>query len=322
MNSNPLATPVLFLVFNRPGTTIQVFNAIRKANPTILFIAADGPRPTREGEAEKCRAVREIVSNVDWDCEVKTLFRDENLGCGRAISGAINWFFEHVEEGIILEDDTLPSPSFFPYCSEILERYRHDTRIMEVSGTALPNQLMKKHEHSYYFSNWDHIWGWATWRRAWKHYDYAMTRYPDITEKKFLDQTYSTLYERQYMDYVMETSYINNDKVTWWSVQWGFARKINSGLVVVPLKNMIVNLGFGEEATNTANTTEWDFMTSEEMDFPLRHPDFIMHDRATDKEVFERYRTNPVSRIKGQLKNVIPKNIYEFAKSLVKRMPP
>src|SRR5690606_34245197 len=128
-------TPILFLIFSRQDTTRREFEAIRAAHPRQVFIAADGPRPHKEGEAERCEECRKIASEVDWPCEVHTLFREENLGCGRAVSGAITWFFEHVEEGIILEDDTLPGPGFFRFCSELLERYRHDTRVMAVSGS-------------------------------------------------------------------------------------------------------------------------------------------------------------------------------------------
>ena len=131
----PLKSPVLFLVFNRPDTTRRVLEAIRQAQPSQLFIAADGPREGKSGEAEKCADVRRIVNEgIDWDCEVKTLFRDKNLGCKVAVSRAIDWFFEHVEEGIILEDDCLPHPTFFRFCEELLNKYRDDERIGQISG--------------------------------------------------------------------------------------------------------------------------------------------------------------------------------------------
>ena len=123
------------MVFNRPDTTKQVFETIRKARPAQLFVAADGPRENRPDEAEKCAEVRRIVDNgIDWDCKVHRLYRDKNLGCKIACSSAIDWFFEHVDEGIILEDDTLPHPTFFQFCEELLKRYRDDERIMLISG--------------------------------------------------------------------------------------------------------------------------------------------------------------------------------------------
>lgn len=311
--------PVLFLIFNRPATTQVVFDEIRKAKPKKLFIGADGPRTHREGDAEKCRACREIVSKVDWDCEVKTLFREENLGCGHAISGAISWFFDHVEEGIILEDDTKPSEDFFRFCAEMLEYYRDDDRVMEIGGSSLPNRHTDDSEYSYFFSDWDYIWGWATWRRAWKHFDYSMKLYPKVTEQRYLLSNYTSIYERYYMEFMLNRSYYESNDVTWWSVQWGFARKINSGLVVVPTKNMVVNLGFGNDATNTTNASQWSFLKFEEMKFPLKHPEFVIHDRLTDKEIFRRFSTNWYTRLKCHIKDITPPWFYDFFKRIARR---
>jgi hypothetical protein len=174
-------TPVLFLIFNRPNTTEQVFEAIAKAKPRCLFVAADGPRTDKEGEAEKCQAVRDIIKRVDWDCEVKTLFREQNLGCKEAVSSAITWFFEQVEEGIILEDDCLPSDSFFSFCAELLEKYRDDKRIMMISGDNFQDGIQRG-DASYYFSSVPWIWGWATWRRAWRLYDREMQTFPSFVK--------------------------------------------------------------------------------------------------------------------------------------------
>ncbi len=299
-------TPILFLIFSRPDTTRRVFEAIRAARPRQLFIAADGPRPHKEGEAERCAECRRIVSEVDWPCEVHTLFRDANLGCGPGVSGAITWFFQHVEEGIILEDDTLPGPGFFRFCSELLERYRHDTRVMAVSGSSLPSRLSEQSEYSYFFSNWDYIWGWATWRRAWKYYDYAMTGYPEMVKNGYFGANYYSPYERFYIENSYDMSYYSNKSVTWWSYQWGYARKTNSGLVAVPVKNFIVNIGLGAGATNTRDEDRWNFFKFETMEFPLKHPAFVMHDRKTDDEIFRRHFTTPTSRIKTKAKELLP----------------
>lgn len=161
MEKKPLKTAVLFLVFNRPETTKTVFEAIRKAKPKRLYIAADGPRKHREGENEKVSSVRQIVTYVDWPCDVKTLFRDENLGCKSAVSGAITWFFNHEEEGIILEDDCLPHPDFFPFCESLLKRYANDERIWVITGNNFQNGIQRG-EASYYFSRYNHVWGWAS----------------------------------------------------------------------------------------------------------------------------------------------------------------
>lgn len=171
-----LSTPVLFVVFNRPETTSRVFNSIRNARPARLYVAADGPRAMREGEAQRCVEVRRIASAVDWPCEVRTLFRDENIGCRRSVSGAISWFFEHEPEGIILEDDCLPDASFFSYCATLLERYRIEPRVMAITGNNF-QPSMEGYSASYYYSIYNHVWGWASWRRAWALYDADMGQF-------------------------------------------------------------------------------------------------------------------------------------------------
>jgi len=193
----PLYTPILFLIFNRPDTTQKVFNAIRKAKPKQFFIAADGSPPDREGEIEKCQKSRKIATSVDWDCEVKTLFRDKNLGCKIAISSAIDWFFENVEEGIILEDDCLPHQSFFWFCQELLEYYRNDTRIMHISGDNFQFGR-KRGEGSYYFSKYSHVWGWATWRRAWKCFDINMKSFEEFKAENQINSIFQSKQQQKY----------------------------------------------------------------------------------------------------------------------------
>jgi hypothetical protein len=310
--------PVLFLIFSRPSTTEIVFEEIRKAKPSKLFVAADGPREGRPGEREKCEAARAVISKVDWDCEVKTLFRDKNLGCGRAISEGITWFFEHVDEGIILEDDTKPGPEFFRFCAEMLEYYRDDHRVMEVSGTSLPNRFAKTCAYSYFFSDWDHIWGWATWKRAWKHYDYSIKRYPEVAEKRLLLGNYTSIYEQYYMEHLLDLAYYENDKVTWWDIQWGFARKINSGLSVVPTKNLVINLGFGSDATNTTDGSHWKGVEIEKMEFPLKHPEFVMRDKIIDGEVFLKYSTTAFSRLRHTIRYITPMWFYNLFKKIAR----
>jgi hypothetical protein len=311
--------PILFLIFNRPSTAETVFQQIRAAKPKKLFIAADGPRPDRPDDDQKCRAARTIAEKVDWDCEVKTLFREDNLGCGKAVSEAITWFFDHVDEGIILEDDTKPAPEFFRFCAEMLEHYRNDDRVMQITGSSFNTRLTKESTDSYFFSDWDYVWGWATWKRAWRHYDYRMTHYPEVSEKRYLDGNYTSLYERYYTQHMLQRSYYENDDVTWWSVQWGFVRRINSGLVIVPTKNMIKNLGFGNEATNTFDGSEWSDIRIEKMEFPLKHPQFVVRDISIDKEVFKKYYSTFSSRVKSKLKHFTPVWFYDFFKNIFRK---
>ncbi|ELR68506.1 hypothetical protein C900_00340 [Fulvivirga imtechensis AK7] len=310
-----LKAPVLFLVFNRPEVTWQVFEAIRLAKPRQLFVAADGPRNDKPGEAETCRKVREIATDVDWECEVSTLFQKENRGCGEAVSEAITWFFSHVKEGIILEDDCLPALDFFRFCSEMLRCYRHDTRIMQVGGNNLLPLKHRDHEYSYFFSNHNYIWGWATWKRAWDLFSYDMKYYEKVGEKRYHDQYFQSFDEQDYFQYVFDRTYSGADYLTSWDYQWQYTRMLNAGLTVVPSKNLVVNLGFGKDATHTvSNNAIINSMKLEPMDFPLRHPEFVMVDRHMDSAIFKRLFTTRWSRTKQRIKRIVPKGWLEGGK--------
>ncbi len=305
-----LTTPVLFLVFNRPSTTQVVFEAIRKAKPTKLYIAADGPRKGKAGELEKCMEVRAIATSIDWECEVKKLFREENLGCGKGVSSAITWFFENEPEGIILEDDCVPNSSFFPYCAELLERYRNDQRVMEISGNTIRPEKFNQGKFSYSFSNHNGIWGWASWRRAWDLYDYEMTKYKEIKEKGYLTKTYNSIFEENYFNWVFERTYLF-PHITW-DYQWEFVKRINSALTIMPQKNMVINIGFGADATSTTKSnTPSGNLKSEALSFPLKHPPFMMVDAEADKQAFINHMTSFRSRIKSYIKDFLPPGVQD-----------
>jgi hypothetical protein len=239
---------VLFLIFNRPDTTLQVFEAIRQARPGKLFVAADGPRPDRLGEAEACEQARQVVKQVDWECDVKTLFRDRNLGCRAAVSSAISWFFEHVEEGIILEDDCLPDQSFFPYCRELLEKYRDDHRVMQITGD---NFQFKRQvgPASYYFSRFCHIWGWASWKRVWNLYDPDMKDYPDFVRQGGFEKVFRYHDMRRY--YRVMYDRVFQGKLNTWDHQLSYTILKNNGVCIVPNVNLVENIGFAS-GTHTA----------------------------------------------------------------------
>lgn len=305
-----LKAPILFLIFNRPDTTQRVFEAIRQAKPARLFVAADGPREDRPGEAEKCAQARSIIENVDWDCEVVTLFRVNNLGCRKAVSSAIDWFFENVEEGIILEDDCLPSQSFFRYCQELLEYYRNDTRIMQICGTNVLKEWDRS-GYSYFFSNYGPIWGWASWRRAWKHYDVDMKLWPEIKGKKFYEDFSQNKEEAEYRQSLYDKVF--SGEIDTWDYQWGFAKMINAGLSITPVKNMISNIGFREDATHTKSIAPSANLLINEVEFPLKHPLCVVRDRVYDASYNLTYlpgKTNVkgdfVNKIKSYIKLLKP----------------
>jgi len=238
--------PVLFLVFNRPDTTARVFAAIREARPARLYVAADGPRADREGEAERCAEVRRLATAVDWPCEVETLFRDENLGCRRAVSGAITWFFEHEPEGIILEDDTLPAPVFFSYCARMLARYRHRSDVFMVGGyNHLPRRFGRT---GHFLSRYPQVWGWASWADRWRHYDDTFAEFPDDLERAraagFIKH-WETLFWRRRLGDVVDGS------LDTWDHPWQFAILKQDGRCVRATCNLVENIGFGPDATHT-----------------------------------------------------------------------
>lgn len=285
MGSNNFATPILFIIFNRPDCTQQVFERIRSIQPKRLFIAADGPRANRPEDIEKCRVTRNLIQ-VDWDCDIQTLFYDTNLGCKKAPSEAINWFFQHVEEGIILEDDCLPDPTFFQFCKENLEKYRDDKRIMEIVGTNFlaGNGYRRDQDYSYYFSHFAWTWGWATWKRAWSFYDIEMHLYPEIKTKGYLQDICLNEDDFNYRSKCFDGVFTRKLD-TAWDYQWQFSRLINNGLSIIPINNLVLNIGFGIEATHTKNAEDLSkfIVPVSAMNFPLKHPPFVIRDTASDK---------------------------------------
>lgn len=247
-------TPVLFLIFNRPDTTKQVFEKIKELKPKYLYVAADGPRSNKPGEIELCEATRKIILNsIDWDCELKTLFRDDNLGCGIAVSEAIDWFFGNVEEGIILEDDTLPSTSFFNYCENMLTKYRDTKDVLHISGSSYVNPDLIK--ESYYFTRLPFIWGWATWRRAWQQYNFDIKYYSISQKREILNKVFSNKDIVEYWSYILENFHLSPKTFTW-DYQWFLSIWKFGGLVIQPKVNLVKNIGFGDDATHTTNSND------------------------------------------------------------------
>lgn len=248
-------TPILFLIFNRPDTTIKVFERIREIQPSKLFVAADGPRASKIGETEICNITKKIIEDgVDWDCKVEYLYREENIGCGLAVSSAITWFFENVDEGIILEDDCVPNHSFFKYCATLLERYRYESDILHIGGNNF--QFGKKRsDGDYYFSTLGFIWGWATWKRAWKLYEFDLTKVDDINTNKFNKAFGNETFFSEFYSEIFEK--MKRKEIDTWDYQWLHAIILNEGLTICPEKNLVENIGFGPDATHTTETTVW-----------------------------------------------------------------
>lgn len=295
-------SPVVLIIFNRPERTRKVFEQIRKVKPSKLLIVADGPRVNQSGEAEKCAAARTIVDEVDWDCEILKNYSEINMGCGRRVSSGLDWVFDTVEEAIILEDDCLPHPTFFYFCSEILERYRHDERVMHIAGTNILGEW-KSNIQSYHFSYSGIIWGWASWRRAWQYYDFDMSLWSDFEVRK---RVRDVMGEENYAkaEKIFESVYQGN--VDTWDIQWRFSRLTQSGLSVIPAVNLISNIGFGEDATHTtskANKEELAELRIAKLEFPIELNEIVAPDRDFDKFYFRKRAKKPklFSKLKSKL---------------------
>jgi hypothetical protein len=275
---------VLLIFFRRPEQTARVFQAIRAARPARLFLAADGPR-SRRGEAEACAAAREAVLGVDWPCDVRTFFRDTNVGIRRNVAEAISWFLAEAGEGVILEDDCLPSPDFFAFAAEGLERYRSDERVAQICGTSFVPR--SDQSGSYYFSRYGHGWGWATWKRAWDKIDLDMHTLEVFLKEADAAEFWDSRKERKYWRTMFRRT--RDLPIDTWDYQWVLCQWKSGALSVYPNRNMITNLGFNELASNTVQAGSAKGGKAPEPLGDIVHPDVIVRDARSDRKTFNRY---------------------------------
>lgn len=295
---------VLMIFFTRPDTLQHVFAQVKKARPSRLFLACDGPREGNSTDQQKIDACKAIVSDIDWECEVHTLYSDYNKGCGKGPSEAITWAFTHTDKLVILEDDCVPHDSFFPYMEYLLNRYADDKRIGMISGL----NHFKDWDcggYSYCFTKSGAIWGWGTWKRVWDQYDYCMSRMDDPYCVKLLDG--GTSYKRVNrgrMKVWKETAADSRvKKIQHWDWQFAFVKDIESMLCIVPKTNLICNIGAGVDSTHakTTKASQWKpgmvlFMPTAEMEMPLQDPPFMICDKAYDRKYFTTMAYPPLIR--------------------------
>lgn len=277
-------SPILLLVFNRLDTARRVFERIALAKPGRLYIGCDGARTHKAGEAAKVQELRDwLLQNIDWPCEVKTLFRDQNLGCCNAVQSAISWFFAQEESGIILEDDCLAEESYFQFCDELLEKYKDTPEVMAIGGTGY-TEGHAPYPESYHFSTYFHCWGWATWRRAWDRYDVDIKGWPAFKQQHGLSKMpQSNIAFNHYWTRIFDMMYNSKAKSTW-DYQMSFAVFSNSGLCIEPAMNLVSNIGFGDGATHTMNNDhEQANRKIYKMPFPLVHPVSLTPNVELDK---------------------------------------
>jgi hypothetical protein len=260
-----MTPPILFIIFNRPVLTQKVFEAIREAKPAKLYVAADGPRLGNMTDIEKCRKTRKIIEQIDWHCDKKTLFQNDNFGCSPHIVHSIDWFLDQVNEGVILEDDCLPSLDFFRFCMELLKKYSNDERIMHIGGSNF-QYGRKRGNASYYFSKYAHCaGGFATWKRAWKYYASDSVNHED----------------------------------PWDLVWWNVIEK--RGEAITPSVNLISNIGFGDpDSTHTKYSQGKDYLRgnlpTQSLSFPLKHPKEVKLNRLADNFIRYNYLWNGVDK--------------------------
>lgn len=296
-----MQTPVAFLIFNRPDVTARVFAEIARARPAKLLVVADGARADRPGEREACERTRAVVGRVDWDCEVLTNFSEVNLGCRRRVASGITWVFEQVEEAIIVEDDCLPDPTFFRFCEELLARFREDERVMMLSGDNFQFGR-RRTPYSYYFSRMVHVWGWASWRRAWRHYDVEMKLWRDLRDTPWLLDLLGDEEAAAFWRDIFDKTAAGHDT---WDFQWVFACWAQHGLSALPERNLVTNIGFGAGATHTHAETRAANIPAEALEFPLRHPPHFAREREADlftmRELMLPAKSSVYSRLRRKL---------------------
>ncbi len=320
---NLFQTPVAFFIFRRPKETSRVFEVIKKIRPKNLLIVADGPR--NNNEKILCEETRNIVKDIDWPCEILYNYSETNLGCKVRISTGLDWVFKNVDKAIILEDDCVPNETFFPFCENLLEVYKDDSRIMHIGGINV-EQLNTKNSldqnnttenPSYYFSNIAQIWGWASWKRAWDKYDLKMTDWPGVRGNKVLNKVINNAPVIDYFNYLFERMY--KGELNTWDVAWTYTCMKENGLCIVPNKNLISNIGFGEGATHSVSNKGYvGEMKTEDIIFPLVHPNKIEVNKKADEYVYKKVfsiQSRPGQKLLWFCKSNFPK-IYQALRML------
>ncbi len=277
-------TPVAYIIFNRPQHTEQTFAILHKHQPSQLFIIADGPRPGHPTDIGRCARVREIVEKIDWPCDVHRHYSEANLGLKQRVSSGLSWVFENVDRAIVLEDDCLAHPDFFVFCDDLLERYADDNRVSVITGNNFQNG-QKRGVGTYYFSKYNHCWGWATWRRAWKFYEGNIPFWSEWSQSyDWIEKTPDPV-ERKYWTKIFNR--VQAGEFDSWAYPWTASLWYRGGLTATPNVNLVSNIGFGSESTHTSSAN----IQQSEMKFEsigiIKHPFTLEQDVNADRYVFD-----------------------------------
>ncbi|MBD2260786.1 glycosyltransferase family 2 protein [Pseudanabaena sp. FACHB-2040] len=295
----PCSTPVIFLIFRRPELTARVFEQIRAAQPSKLFVVADGPR--NEVERVLCDRTRAVTEQINWDCEVFRNYSEENLGCCRRVTSGLTWAFEQVEEAIILEDDCLPHLDFFSFCQTLLSYYRDDKRVWVISGNNFQDGRWHG-DGNYYFSKYNHCWGWATWQRAWQHWELNSKKWVEFRDAGLMHSICESYYETIYWTEIFNALFLE-EKFNSWAYPWMFTCWVQSGLTALPNVNLVSNLGFEADATHTRRDSHLANLSTERLG-GIKHPTFVMQDKSADLYTFNHYYQPPQGKLNLLLKKL------------------
>ncbi len=312
-------TPILLLLFNRPDSVKKLIQALEKKKPRNLFISIDGPRKNNQNDFKKITIIKKIISKINWKCKIQKKFNEENLGCKVAVITAINWFFDKNEYGIILEDDCIPSLDFFSFCEHNLIKYQNNNKVMQISGN---NYLIdkKKCNDSYYFTTINDIWGWATWKRAWKHFNSDISEYDYATDYEMFFNYYKNKNIIKWMKIYFDNALNKEHNI--WSTQWTYSMIKNGGYTIAPRVNLVKNIGFDNLAT-TKNNKSFKLYNSVETR-PLRitkEPEIIIPRYDLDKIRFKLIKkTDPNLFLSSFFLEIIPKPIKKILKLVIKSL--
>lgn len=302
--ANNQPAPIALISFNRPKQTSIAFQFVRQARPAKLYLISDGPRQGVPGEDRLVAQCRRIIEAVDWPCEVRKIYSEANLGCASRVSTGITAALAEDDRLIVLEDDCVPSPSFFAFCGELLDRYADDERVMAISGNNF-QQGFSRTKASYYFSKYPHCWGWATWARAWKHFDLEIRGWPDFRDTGQLATVCTNQRELNYWTRIFNQ--VHAKKSSSWAFPWTLCCWMHSGLTALPDVNLVANAGFGEDATHTkrvSSLTNLPVGTIERLVHPEAVVRNVIADGFTDRWVFSGSgRRGPIQRLRHALRS-------------------
>ena len=298
MAENGLNIPIALIIFKRPETTQQVLKAIAVVKPQRLFVIGDGPRKDRPDELERVARTRTLINQLDWDCEIQTNYSETNLGLKQRIVSGLNWAFSQAEKMIVLEDDCVPSRSFFLFCQDLLARYQRESRLMAIGGV---NYQFGRNPtpYSYYFSIFNHVSGWASWQRAWEFFDPDMKLWPEVRDFNMLNSLFSDHKAVEYWAKRLQSAY--DHQIDSWAYCWTLACWANSGLTALPALNLVNNIGSGLDATHSHGRRNPRLhIPAQEISFPLQHPPNIMRhalaDEFTQRCYFREHRLAPIKK--------------------------